>query len=82
MGPYCQFCGQRCFVPLTQELWDRMTEEQRDAYRKAPTDSMATCPAGQLFEKEHLGVCYDELLSQQQQQKGDRDHDETNTPPA
>ena len=52
MGPYCNFCRTRCFVPITNE-W---SEELRKAYGRFSI--AATCPAGQSFEKTKLGVCY------------------------
>lgn len=37
MGPYCNFCGARCFVPTTRE----------DLVK---TDLKATCPEGIIFD--------------------------------
>lgn len=49
MGPYCKFCGQRCFV------LNRMTHPERGA------DILATCVPGQQFDKEQLGYCWDDV---------------------
>ncbi len=59
MGPYCKYCNTRCFVALTESLWNVMTEEQREKYRQHPRriDIIATCPHGQAFEKERIDVC-------------------------
>ena len=56
MGPYCRFCNARCFVPIPL-----LTPEHiRTAYGKLTI--VATCLAGQRFEKERLGHCYDEIV--------------------
>lgn len=66
MGPYCQFCGTRCFVPMTENLWELMSEAQRECYRThRPLDIIATCPEGQAFEKARIGVCYREIGKQE-----------------
>jgi hypothetical protein len=52
MGPYCKFCGNRCFVYLPVGL----PEEVYQAYGN--TTIIATCPSGQEFEKEKVGYCY------------------------
>lgn len=54
MGPYCKFCSQRCFVPITAE-WP---EEVVAAYGRF--SMAATCPAGKAFDKAKFGVCYDD----------------------
>lgn len=66
MGPSCNFCNTRCFVPITDDLWARMTEAQRNLYALENAQGLkvtiiATCPGGQAFEKEHMGVCYGEI---------------------
>lgn len=55
MGPYCNFCNQRCFVPL---LMDTL-EEALKAY--GTSSIIATCRAGQAFEMEKVGWCYDKI---------------------
>jgi len=65
MGPYCKFCGQRCFTPLPMNT----PPEALNAYRgnggldgrNRSIDIIATCPAGQAFEKERIGWCYDDI---------------------
>lgn len=37
MGPYCKFCGDRCFIPTTKE--DTIT-----------SDLKATCKEGKIFD--------------------------------
>ncbi len=56
MGPYCQFCNQRCFVPFPEGTPARVL--------KAYTTStiIATCQAGQAFERERVGYCYDDII--------------------
>lgn len=53
MGPYCIYCGLRCFVPLPPDT----PEHIREAYGSATI--VATCPRGQAFEREKVGWCYD-----------------------
>lgn len=54
MGPYCNFCGQRCFVPIL----DSWPSHIRDAYGRCSI--AATCRAGQAFERQQVGFCYDD----------------------
>jgi hypothetical protein len=56
MGPYCKYCGQRCFVPFPQNT----PEYILNSYRPG-VSIIATCPGGQKFEKEKTGYCYDEI---------------------
>lgn len=55
MGPYCKFCGRRCFVPITYE-WP---EHIRAAY--GTSTIAATCLRGQEFEQEKIGVSYADI---------------------
>ena len=55
MGPYCTFCANRCFVPLPMAT----PPEALKAYGTATI--IATCPAGQQFEKARVGWCYDDI---------------------
>ncbi len=59
MGPYCDFCGQRCFVHFPVGT----PEHILDAYRKvSPTITIiATCPGGQAYEKKSVGYCYQDI---------------------
>jgi len=56
MGPYCNFCNQRCFTYLPEGTPQYIL----DAYRPGVT-IIATCPGGQRFEKEKTGYCYDDI---------------------
>lgn len=56
MGPYCKFCGNRCFIPLPENT----PKEILEAY-KGRADIIATCEAGQNFEKQKIGYCYDDI---------------------
>jgi hypothetical protein len=56
MGPYCKFCGNRCFVPMTSDTPDHIVR----AYGN--TTIVATCPMGQAFEKQKVGYCYENIL--------------------
>ena len=63
MGPYCNFCNKRCSVHLQPNV-DRISswniaEEILHAY--GTSTIIATCTKGQLFEKEKIGWCYDDL---------------------
>jgi hypothetical protein len=60
MGPYCKFCGQRCFVPVT----DDWPEQIRKAY--GSFSLAATCLRGRAYEREKFGVCYADTLTASQ----------------
>ena len=55
MGPYCQFCGRRCFVPFPEGTPARVLK----AYGSSTI--IATCERGQAFERERVGFCYDDI---------------------
>lgn len=55
MGPYCKFCGHRCFIPFPQETPKHILA----AY--GSTTIIATCPGGQQYEKQKVGCCYDDI---------------------
>lgn len=50
MGPYCQFCNHRCFVPNP-----RNGNPFHDAHRAT---ILATCARGQEHDKQALGYCW------------------------
>jgi len=56
MGPYCNFCGTRCFTYFPMGT----PQEAIDAYRKGVT-IIATCREGQEYEKQLTGWCYDDI---------------------
>jgi hypothetical protein len=55
MGPYCNYCGTRCFVPMPTNTPLRVL----NAYDTSSI--VATCSGGQAFEKDLIGYCYDEI---------------------
>lgn len=55
MGPYCKYCGQRCFARLP---WETPAHILR-AYGNVSI--IATCSGGQKFEKETVGYCYADI---------------------
>lgn len=55
MGPYCNFCGRRCFTYFPQETPQHILS----AY--GTSTIIATCVGGQRFEKERVGYCYDDI---------------------
>ena len=55
MGPYCQFCDNRCFVHFPNDTPKSILK----AY--GTVNIIATCPAGQAFEKKRVGYCYDDI---------------------
>lgn len=57
MGPYCEFCQQRCFVPFPEGT----PKEILDAYIPGVT-IISTCNAGQAFEKQQTGYCYRDII--------------------
>ena len=63
MGPYCKFCGHRCFVHITDEWPAHIIE----AY--GTNTIAATCRRGQQFEKERLGYCYDDAVKARKEAK-------------
>lgn len=69
MGPYCEFCGHRCFVALTKETPVHILK----AYGKFSI--AATCPGGQRLEKEKLGFCYADIKASQEAREISREHD-------
>ena len=50
MGPYCNYCNRRCFVPFPPGT----PQEAIDAYQPH-VDIIATCQAGQQFERNKTG---------------------------
>lgn len=54
MGPYCTFCGQRCFTHIPVETPPEMLK----LYPKGVT-IIATCTGGQALEIERYGTSYD-----------------------
>jgi hypothetical protein len=63
MGPYCNFCGTRCFVPFP----DHTPEHILKAY--GTSTIIATCSIGQEFEKKKVGYCYDEIMKLAKEEK-------------
>jgi hypothetical protein len=59
MGPYCQFCSNRCFVPLPA----RTPQHILTAY--GSTTIIATCTKGQEFERKTVGYCYADIVQLQ-----------------
>jgi hypothetical protein len=55
MGPYCKFCGRRCFVYLPNETPAHILK----AY--GTSNIIATCHEGQQFEREKVGYCHDDI---------------------
>lgn len=58
MGPYCNFCGRRCFCHFP----DKTSEHILVAY--GTNTIIATCRGGQEFEKKKIGYCYDDILKE------------------
>lgn len=61
MGPYCNYCGRRCFVPFPEGT----PQEALDAYRAGVgygVDIITTCAEGQAHELIVTdGWCYDRI---------------------
>jgi len=67
MGPYCRYCGGRCFVLASVTLgcvdgarpllWDLVA-----AISARPPELMATCGKGKSHDRRILGICHDDLL--------------------
>lgn len=60
MGPYCKFCGQRCFVRLSTV---NTPNHIAKAYfeKVGALAMMATCARGQAYEKQNIGYCYADI---------------------
>lgn len=57
MGPYCEFCGTRCFCHMPKDT----PAEAIAAYRPG-ISIIATCPAGQKYERQVTGWCYEKII--------------------
>jgi hypothetical protein len=57
MGPYCNFCDRRCFIPLPADTPAHI----RAAYGGSGSMLVATCQSGQRFEREKVGYCLDDI---------------------
>lgn len=55
MGPYCNFCGTRCFCFFPNDTPAHILK----AY--GTSNIIATCSRGQQFEKKKVGYCYDDI---------------------
>lgn len=60
MGPYCKFCGQRCFTRMPAETPDNAVAEYKAACG-GNLPIIATCRAGQDLEKAQTGYSYDDI---------------------
>jgi hypothetical protein len=56
MGGYCRYCQTRCFVPFPPGT----PLEAINAYRPG-VSVIATCPAGQAFERRETGWDYQRI---------------------
>ena len=57
MGPYCKYCGERCFVHM-----DRWPDHVKKAYGYPDKATIAsTCRGGQAFERKLTGFSYDDV---------------------
>ena len=66
MGPYCKFCGRRCFVPFPKET----PAEILAAYRSGVA-IIATCAEGQRYEKELTGYCLADIEAALKERRAD-----------
>jgi hypothetical protein len=55
MGPYCNFCNQRCFTHMP------IATPKHILAAYGTSTIIATCPAGQQFERKKVGYCYDDI---------------------
>lgn len=56
MGPYCKFCDQRCFVHIPMGTPENILK----AY--GTSTIVATCKAGQQYEKNKVGFCHQDIV--------------------
>jgi len=59
MGPYCSFCGTRCFVHLPANTPAHVIQAYRAKNLASPI--IATCKRGQAFEQERVGWSYETI---------------------
>lgn len=62
MGPYCKYCGQRCFTHFPTETPQKILDAYNETYNRS-IDIIATCKQGQAAEKEKCGYCYDDIIN-------------------
>ena len=55
MGPYCEFCGARCYVYIPTGA----PQAAIDAY--GTVTMVASCAEGQEFEKQKIGWCWNDI---------------------
>lgn len=59
MGPYCNYCNQRCFTHMPAHTPPHIFEAYVRAVGGVPI--LATCPSGKAMEKERVGYCIDDI---------------------
>jgi hypothetical protein len=57
MGPYCNYCNNRCFIYLP----DGAPQEAHEAYGVYAI--IATCSGGQAFEERKVGWSYRRIMA-------------------
>lgn len=57
----CQFCWFDCWVPVPKEAPESIREIVRNMF--VGGEFLSTCPGGQKYEKELLGINYDEIMA-------------------
>lgn len=62
MGPYCNYCQCRCFVPFPEGTPQHVADAYNEKSGKGVNITIiATCPQGQAVEKSRIGYCYDDI---------------------
>jgi hypothetical protein len=61
MGPYCKFCGSRCFVPVTLKL--NLPAKLQATWAAHGYPILATCQTGRELDRSVLGFDYMDRLA-------------------
>ena len=60
MGPYCNYCQQRCFQHVPADTPEDMLAVYQARFN-GDVPIIATCPAGQEFERQRIGFSLDDI---------------------
>jgi len=63
MGPYCEFCAQRCFVLMPTDTPSHIAKAYQEEVGLGIHPLLATCKKGQSHEKNWVGYCYNDILT-------------------
>ena len=61
MGPYCRFCGQRCFVHLPDDITQEALDHLKARGHGDSSLILATCEDGKAHERSKIGIDIDAI---------------------